>query len=173
MFMIKNIVSTLLLIGMVSVSSFAQKIAIVDVYNILENLPDYAKAQGEIDQITAEWRQEIAQEEDKIKSMYNKYQSEQVLLSNEVKLEREDEIIAKEKEVRELNRRRFGSDGDLFRRRQELISPIQDQVFTAIDEYAKLKGYDIIFDKSGSAGLLYTNEEYDKTEAIKKELGIR
>ncbi len=151
----------------------AQRVAIVDVSNILEGLTDYQAAQNEVDEISAKWRQEIAQEYDKIKSMYNKFQAEQVLLSDEVKIEREDEIVAKERQVRDLQKRRFGPEGDLFRKRQELISPIQDQVFTAIEQYAKIKGYDLIFDKAGAAGLLYANDEFDKTDEIKRELGIR
>jgi len=151
----------------------AQRVAVVDVNAILENLDDYQAAQNEIDVISAKWRQEIAKEYDKIKSMYNKYQAEQVLLSDEVKVEREEEIMAKEKEVRDLQKRRFGPEGDLFRKRQELVSPIQDLVFTAIEDYASIKGYDLIFDKAGAAGLLYANDEFDKTEEIKRELGIR
>lgn len=165
------ILSICLIFSVISVN--AQRVAVVDINNILENLSDYQAAQNEIDQVSAKWRQEISQEYDKIKSMYNKYQAEQVLLSEEVKVEREDEIMAKEKEVRDLQKRRFGPEGDLFRKRQELVSPIQDQVFTAIEEYAKIKGYDIIFDKAGAAGLLYASDEFDKTEEIKRELGIR
>ena len=155
------------------ISAQAQKVALVDINNILESLEDYQAAQNEIDQTSAKWRQEIAQEYDKIKSMYNKFQAEQVLLSSEVILEREEEIIAKEAEVRSLQKRRFGPERDLFRRRQELVSPIQDKVFTAIEDYAKIKGYDIVFDKAGSAGLIYVNDDYDKTKEIKRELGIR
>lgn len=151
----------------------AQRVAVVDVNAVLNNLTDYQAAQNEVDQITAKWRQEIAQEYDKIKSMYNKFQAEQVLLSDEVKIEREEEIMAKEKEVRELQKRRFGPEGDLFRRKRELVSPIQDQVFSAIEEYAKIKGYDLIFDKAAAAGLLFANEEFDKTDEIMRELGVR
>lgn len=154
-------------------SAQAQRVAVVDVSSILEDLPSYKAAQVEIDEIAARWRQDISQEYDKIKSMYNKYQAEQVLLSDEVKIEREEEIMQKEKEVRDLQNRRFGPDGDLFRKRQELISPIQDEVFSAIQDYAKLKGFDIIFDKAGAAGLLYANDDYDKTTDIRRELGIR
>jgi len=155
------------------ISMNAQKIAIVDVTNILENLSDYDNAQREIDKVAAEWRQEIAQQFDEIKSMYNKYQAEQVLLSDDLKQKREDEIMEKEKQVRELQRRRFGTEGDLFRKRQELVSPIQDKVFQAIEDFAGDRGYDIILDKTGSAGLLFASEEYDKTDEIKRSLGIR
>ena len=150
----------------------AQRVALVDVTEILENLDDYQAAQNEIDKISAQWRQDIAQEYDKIKSMYNKYQAEQVLLSDEVRTEREEEIMEKEKEVREMQKRKFGPEGDLFRRRQELVSPIQDQVYAAIEEYAKDKGYDIVFDRSSAAGLLYSNDEFNKTSEIRRALGI-
>jgi len=151
----------------------AQRVAVVDISSILDNLESYQQAQNTIDGLSAKWRQEVAQERDKIKSMYNKYQAEQVLLSDEVKLEREEEIMAKEKDVMDLQTRRFGPEGDLFRERQQLVSPIQDQIFSAIEEYAKIKGYDLIFDKSGAVGLLYSNDEFDKTAEIKRELGIR
>jgi len=164
-----GLIFSLLLVSSVT----AQRVALVDVNGILENLEDYQSAQNEIDAVAAQWRQEISQEFDKIKSMYNKYQAEQVLLSDEVRTEREEEIVAKEKQVRELQKRRFGPEGDLFRRRQELVSPIQDQVYTAIEEFAKIKGYDIVLDKSSAAGLLYSSEEFDKTEEIKRELGIK
>jgi outer membrane protein len=164
---------TILTIALLSTFAEAQRVAIVDVTQILEDMPAYQQAQVEVDKVAAKWQQEISQEYDRIKSMYNKYQAEQVLLSEEVKTEREEEIMQKEKEVRELQKRRFGPDGDLFRKRTELVSPIQDEVFSAIESYAKLKTYDLIFDKAGAAGLLYANEEYDKTDEIRRELGIR
>lgn len=158
---------------LLSVTSIqAQKIALVDINEVLESLPDYQEAQTEIDRIAAEWRQEIAQEYDKIKSMYNKYQAQQVLLSEEAQKQKEDEIVSKETEVRELQRRRFGPEGDLFLKRQELVAPIQEKVFSAIDDFATDRGYDIILDKGGSTGLLFANDEYDKTEDVKKRLKI-
>lgn len=171
--MIKKAIFSFAALLVLSFSLNAQRVAIVDVNSILEVLPQYVEAQNEIDKVSANWRQEISQEYDQIKSMYNKYQAEQVLLSEDVRVEREDEIMAKEKEVRELQKRRFGPEGDLFRRRQELVSPIQDEVFNAIENYAESKGYDIIFDKAGAAGLLYASDEFDKTDEIKRELGIR
>jgi len=171
--MIKKSIFSLVAAIMIALSVQAQRVAIVDVTGVLESLPSYNQAQAEVDKVSAKWRQDIALEYDQIKSMYNKYQAESVLLSEDVKIEREDEILEKEKQVRELQKRRFGPDGDLFRKRQELVSPVQDEVFKAIEDYAKVKGYDLIFDRSGAAGLLYSNEEYDKTDEIKRELGIR
>jgi len=169
----KRLLLTILTVFTLGIFAQAQRVAIVDVSQILEDMPEYQQAQAEVDKVAAKWRQEISQEYDRIKSMYNKYQAEQVLLSEDVKLEREDEIMQKEKEVRDLQKRRFGPEGDLFRKRSELVSPIQDEVFNAIESYAKLKTYDLIFDKAGAAGLLYANEEYDKTDEIRRELGIR
>lgn len=150
--------------------AYSQRIAIVDVNAVLDSMTEYQKAQTDLDKIAADWRQEIAQEYDKIKSLYNKYQAEQVLLSDEVRQQREEEIVAKEGQVRELQKRRFGPEGDLFNKREELVSPIQDLVFTAIENYAADRGYDIIFDKSGSAGLLFASAEYDKTDDILKKV---
>ncbi len=151
----------------------AQKIAIVDINEVLSSLPEYQNAQTELDRIAAEWRQEIAQEFDKVKSMYNKFQAEQVLLSADDKTKKEDEIVKKESEVRELQKTKFGPDGALFKKRQEMVSPIQDKVFGAIESYAADRGFDIIFDKGGATGLLFTNPEFDKTADLKKRLNIK
>ncbi len=151
----------------------SQKIAIVDINAVLTELPEYISAQQEIDKIAADWNQNVAQEFDKVKSMYNKYQAEQVLLSDEVRAQREEEIRQKEKEVRELQKRKFGPEGELFLKRREIVNPIQDKVFGAIESYALDMGFDVIFDKSGSAGVLFVGEKFDKTDIIKRRLGIR
>lgn len=148
----------------------AQKIASVDVNRILENIKEYQDAQAELDRMAAKWRQDIAQEYDVIKGMYNRYQAEQVLLSEDNRRQREEEIMNKEKQVRDLQRERFGPEGDLFKRRQELVRPIQDKVYAAIEAYASERGYDFIFDKSGSAGIIFSNAQYDKTEDILQRL---
>lgn len=148
----------------------AQKIAVVDISAVLNDMADYKAAQSKIDETAAEWRQEIAKEQDKVKSLYNKYQAEQVLLSDDVKKQREEEIVAKEAEVREIQKRRFGPEGDLFKKRQQMVAPIQDKVFAAIEDYAAERGYDIILDKAGATGLLFVKPEFDKTEDIKKRL---
>lgn len=152
---------------------FGQQVAVIDVTDILESLDDYAAAQDELDRIAATWNQEIAQEYDKIKSMYNKYQAEQVLLSDEMKAQREEEIMQKEKQVREMQRERFGPEGQLFAKRQQLVNPIQDRVYGAIQSYADERGIDIILDKNSSSGIIFANERYDKTKDVKKKLGLQ
>jgi len=171
--MIRKMFSLVVLIAVLAVSAQAQRIAIVDINDVLSSFADYQAAEKEINKLSAEWNQEVAQEMDKIKSMYNKFQAEQVLLSPEQKKEREDEIILAEDEVRNLQRKRFGPEGDLFLKRQELVSPIQDKVYSAIEDFAADRGYDVIFDKSGNAGLLFVTDEFDKTKDVKKRLGIK
>lgn len=158
------------LLGLFTLAGQAQRIAYVDVNKILESIDEYQEAQRELDQLAARWRQEIAQEYDKITSMYNRYQAEQVLLSDEARRQREDEIMQKEKEVRELQKARFGPEGALFERRQDLVRPIQERVYSAIEEYATERGYDFIFDRSGAAGMIFSNPQYDKTEDILRAL---
>ena len=144
----------------------AQRIAIVDITRVLEEMPDYQTAQTELDNIAAEWRQDIALEYDQIKAMYNKYQAEQVLLTEDAKKLKEEEIMEREKLVRDLQRDKFGPEGALFRKRQDLVQPIQERVYGAIQTYAEDRGFDFIFDKGGSGGLIFSNSEYDKTDDI-------
>ena len=169
---IKTLALAFLICGF-GLSVNAQKVAVIDINAVLQELPEYISAQQQLDEIAAEWNQEIAAEYDKIKSLYNKYQAEQVLLSDEVKEQREEEIMKKEKIIRELQKRRFGSEGELFLKRREIVNPIQEQVFAAIEQFAVDRGYDLILDKSGSAGVLFVGDEFDKTDLIKRRLGIR
>jgi len=162
--------ATLSLLALISLTANAQRIAYVNVNEILESIDEYQAAQNELDRMANQWRQEIAQEYDKIKGMYNRYQAEQVLLSEETRRQREEEIMAKEKEVREMQKNRFGPEGELFKSRQDLVRPIQDRVYTAIQDYANERGYDFIFDKAGGAGIIFSNPEYDKTEDVIKKL---
>ncbi|MBK7937656.1 MAG: OmpH family outer membrane protein [Lewinellaceae bacterium] len=165
--MIKKIVSTALFAFILTGLATAQRIAYVDVTDVLESMPEYQKAQEQLDKVATQWRQEIAQEQDKVKGLYSKYQAEQVLLSEEMKKQREDEIMNKEKEVRELQRVKFGPEGALFKKREELVKPIQDKVYATIQKYAEDKGYEFVFDKGSASGMLYADKRNDKTEDVK------
>ena len=164
--MTKKILLSAAMMLSLAFSMEAQKIAIVDVTQVLNALPDYKKAQDDLDKVAQRWRAEIAQQQDVVKGMYNRYQAEQVLLSDDARKKREEEILNKEKEVREAQRVKFGSEGELFKRRQELVKPIQDKVYSAIERFANEKGYDLILDKSSSAGLIFANPTYDKTSQV-------
>lgn len=163
------IVALLALVGFGS-SLNAQKIASVDMERIMSSITEYQDAQEQLDQLAAKWQQDINQQYDVIKGMYSKYQAEQVLLTDEQRSQREEEIIAKEKAVQGMQRERFGPEGALFQRRQELVKPIQDAIYEAIEQYATTRGYDFIFDRAGSAGIIFANDTYDKTDDILRAL---
>jgi outer membrane protein len=167
---IKKIASTTLFCFAIMFFATAQRIAVVDVTAVLESLPDYQKAQEQLDKVATTWRQEIAQEQDKVKGMYSKYQAEQVLLSEEMKKTREEEIMVKEKDVREMQRLKFGPEGALFKKREELVKPIQDKVYGAIERFATDKGFEFIFDKGSASGLIFSDKKNDKTEDLKDVL---
>jgi outer membrane protein len=162
--------ASMALVAFLAVTTNAQRICYVDVNNVLESIQEYQDAQTELDRQAKQWRQEIAQEYDVIKGMYNRYQAEQVLMSDEARSQKENEIMNKEKEVRDMQKSKFGPEGELFKRRQSLVRPIQDKVYAAIEAYAQERGYDFIFDRSGNSGMIFTNPEYDKTEDILKRL---
>ena len=165
----KSFLATLVAL-IVAFSAQAQRIAYVDVNQILTSIEEYEEAQAQLDKQAADWQQDIQKRYDVIKGKYNQYQAEQVLLSDDARKQKEDEIVRLEQEVRELQKQRFGPEGLLFERRRELVQPIQDQVYAAIEDYAKDRGFDFIFDKSGAAGIIFSNEEYDKTGDILKKL---
>ena len=164
--MVKNTIFALLLTVGFAFSAQAQRIAYVNVDAILESIAEYQEAQKELDELAARWRTEIAGEYDNIKGEYNRYQAEQVLLSDEARQTKEEEIMELEKKVREMQKERFGPNGLLFEKRKELVQPIQDRVYAAIQDYAGDRGYDFIFDNSGSAGIIFANPEYDKTNDV-------
>jgi len=168
----KKIIFVFALVGFTSVSMMAQKVASVDVSGILSSMGDYTQAQADLDKTAARWRQEIAKEYDLIKGMYNKYQAEQVMMTDEMRRQKEDEIMAKENEVREMQKAKFGPEGALFKKRQDLVAPIQEKVYDAIEDYANQKGFDFIFDLGSASGIIFSNPRFDKTEDIKKKLGI-
>lgn len=168
--MVKNSMLALLFLTFTTVSANAQRIAYVDINAIMETIQEYQDAQKQLDELAATWRQEIAVEYDKIKGSYNRYQAEQVLLSDEQRKEREDEIMEMERKVRDLQKEKFGPEGELFQKRKELVQPIQDKVYAAIEEYASERGYDFILDKSSVVGLIYANPSYDKTDDILEKL---
>ena len=157
-------------VGLSVIGVQAQRIACVDIANILESMDEYKAAQAQLDESAAQWKQQIDQKRDEIRGMYNKYQSEQVLLSDDAKQQRESQIMKKEQELRDYQKQKFGPEGALFKKRQELVRPIQDKVYAAIEDYAERKGYDFIFDKGGNAGILFTNPKYDKTADIKTSI---
>src|SRR5674476_511629 len=139
----------------------AQKIAYVNTEYILGNIPEYKIAQTQIEDLSAKWQKEVEARFTEIDKMYKTYQADATMLPDEMKRKRENEIIAKEKEVKDLQKQRFGENGDLFKKRQELIKPIQDKVYNAIEAISNTDNYAIVFDKASGATMIYTNNKYD------------
>ena len=158
---------------MLSAVTFAQKFAYIDTDYILNNIPAYKTAQDQIDKFSENWQKEVETLYADIDKMYKTYQAEKVLLTEEMKKKREEEILAKEKEAKELQKKYFGQDGSLFKKREELVKPIQDEVYKAVKEMAVEGGYSIIFDSSSGATMLYTDPKFDKSDAILQRLGYK
>lgn len=155
----------------ISVNAQQQKYAYVDTQYILDNIPEFQDAQDELDEISKKWQKEIEDTYAKVGEMYQKYQAEAVLLPEDVKQKREEEIVNKEKEVKDLQRKYFGSEGDLYKKRQELIQPIQEKVYNAIETIAATNNYSFVFDKAGGMTLLYGNPKYDISDDVLDEVG--
>jgi outer membrane protein len=165
-----------LLLGLFAILAFtasvsAQKFGFVDSQYILENIPEYKSAQQQLDRISLQWQKEIEAKFAEIDKMYKDFQAESILLSDDMKKKREDEIIDKEKAAKELQKQRFGKGGDLLKRRQELIKPIQDKVYNAIKDISTTKNYVAVFDKSSDLTILYTNPKFDISDAVLEEMG--
>ncbi len=151
----------------------AQRYGIVDTKYILEKMPDYKDAQKKLDQFSEQWQKEIDDKQAALDKMYKDFDAEQVMLSDALKKKRQDEIFVREKEVRELQRKRFGFEGDLFKKRQELVKPIQDRVYNAIQKIAVAKQYDFILDKSEGITVIFADPKLDRSEDVLRELGIK
>jgi len=167
----KKIILTAFVIVFSTAICFSQKIGYVDSDYILSKIPEYKAAQSEMDKTSVDWQKEIEAKYSEIDKLYKIYQAESVLLTDDMKKKRENEIINKEKEVKELQKSRFGVDGELFKKRMELVKPIQDKVYSAVKQVAERSGLAIIFDKAGQISMLYTNSKYDKSEDVLTFMG--
>ncbi len=169
----KKIFLTLAAIITLTGISMAQKYAFVDTDYIMDNIPAFKAAQEQLDQVSAQYQKELESIHAEIDQMYKDYQAESVLLSDEMKRKREDVIITKEKEYKKLQQKYFGREGDLFKKRQGLIKPIQDDVFNAIQEIANEGSYAVIFDKASSTTMLYTNPKFDLSDQVLQKMGYK
>jgi len=160
-----------LLLSIVAVN--AQRYAVIDSKYILEKIPEYKDAQNRLDQFSLLWQQEIDQKQAALDKMFKDYDAEQVMLTDELRKKREDELYNKEKELRDLQRKRFGFEGDLFKKRQELIKPIQDLVYNAVQKLAAEKQFDFILDKSEGITVIFADPKLDKSEDILRSLGVK
>jgi len=166
----KRLLFTIILVS-ISIFAIGQKYAYVDTEYILNNIPAYKAAQEKLNQLSAEWQAEVEAEYDNIQQMFRKFQNEEVLLTEEMKRQRKEELITRERQVKELQRKYFGPEGDLNKRRIELVQPIQDEVFKIIEQIAEEENLAVIFDTAAGANMLYTDPKYDKSDTVLEKLG--
>lgn len=166
-----SLLSVVLLCALAPVAQ-AQKFGYVDSEYILSKIPAYATAQQELNTLSGNWQKDIETQKKDLDKLYRTYQAEEVLLTEPMKKKRQDEILKKEQDIKAYQNKIFGYEGQLFKKRQELTKPVQDQVFEAVEKVAKKKQLAIVFDKSGDLTMLYTNPVHDYTEFVLEELGL-
>lgn len=173
----KRLASVLLIamcmtLGMIKVQAQGnQKIAYIDTEYILQNIPEYSDAQEEINQMSASWAKELKKLQNKIDQMVREYQTESVLLSDDMKTKKETAIAEKEQELADLQMQYFGPEGELFSKKVELIQPIQEKVYNAIQQVAQVKNYAFVLDKAAGNTILYCNEKFDISDDVLDEIG--
>jgi outer membrane protein len=167
---------TILLLGLLvltTVIANAQKYAFVDSEYIRKNIPAFNTAQEQLDKLSKQWEKEVADGYAVVEQMYKSYQNEAVLLSQDMKTKREEAIIAKEKAMKELQNKYFGMEGELFKKREELVKPIQDEILKAIKEIAVDGSYAVIFDTAAGGNILFANPKFDISDQILEKLGYK
>ena len=168
----KTIIILLLLVAMTPMS-MAQKYACVNTDYILKSIPDYTSAQKRLDKYVADWQKELQDKQDEIDAMRTDYEQERYLLPDNLKRRRQEELKEKEQALKALQRQRFGADGDLDKKRAELLKPVQDRVYATIERVAHEKNYAFVFDKAASATLLFANKKYDISDEVLELMGYK
>ena len=153
------------------VSANAQKYALIDMEYILKNVPAYEMANQQLEQISKRWQAEVEAKVAEVETLYKNYQAEMVFLSQEMKTKREEAIVAKEKEVQDLRRKYFGPEGELYKKRQALIMPIQDDIYNAVKGIAEEKGYMMIMDRASSQNIIFASPKIDVSNDVLVKLG--
>lgn len=154
-----------------ALSANAQKYALVDMEYILKNIPAYEMANQQLEQISKRWQSEVEAKAAEVESLYKNYQAEMVFLSQDMKTKKEEAIVAKEKEMQELRRKYFGPEGELFKKRQALILPIQDDIYNAVKTISEEKGYMMIMDRASSQNIIYASPKIDISNDVLVKLG--
>ena len=148
------------------------KYAVINTKYILEKIPEYKDADKKLKELGDQWQLEIDGKQMALDKMYKNYEAEQFMLSEELKKKREEELFFKEKELRDLQKKRFGYEGDLFKERQKLVKPIQDKIYNAVQKMAVSRSYDFILDKSEGITIIFADPKLDKSDEILRQLGI-
>lgn len=166
----KVLLSLLLMVGFAT-SMSAQKFVLVDMEYILKNVPAYERANEQLNQVSRKWQAEVDALSSEAQTLYKNYQSEAVFLSQEEKVRREEAIVAKEKEASELKRKYFGTEGELFKKRESLMTPIQDEIYNAVKDICEQKGYSMVLDRASDSGIIYASPKIDISNEVLQKLG--
>ena len=167
----KKLILTFCFIFGIGLMTQAQKFASVDMGYIMKNIPAFESSNEQLTQVSKKWQAEVDEKVKEVQQMYKNYQTELVFLSDEMKVKREDEIVAKEKASQELKRKYFGPEGELFKKRESLMSPIQEEIYTAVKEIAELRGYSLVLDRSSDTGVIYGSPKADISNEVLQKLG--
>ena len=151
--------------------SSAQKYALIDLEYILKNIPAYERANEQLNQVSKKWQAEVEALNTEAQTMYKNYQNEVVFLSQEQKKAKQEEIMLKEKDASELKKKYFGPEGELFKKRTALMSPIQDEVYNAIKDIAELRGYQLVLDRASDSGIIFSSPKVDISSEVLRKLG--
>lgn len=161
----------MLMVALGVTSAQAQKFALVDMEYILRNIPAYERASEQLNQVSKKWQAEVDALQTEAQTLYKNYQNEAVFLSEEQKTKREETIVAKEKEAAELKKKYFGPDGELFKKRESLMTPIQDEIYNAVKDIAEQKGYALVLDRASDAGIIFASPKHDISNEVLSKLG--
>ncbi len=155
----------------VSEQAQAQKFVLIDMEYILKNIPAYERAGEQLNQISRKWQAEVEALSQEAQQLYKSYQSEAVFLSKEQKAQREEAIVAKEKEAAELKKKYFGPEGELFKKRESLMAPINDEIYNAVKDICDAKGYSLVLDRASDAGIIFASPKIDISSDVLNKLG--
>lgn len=161
----------MILFVLVSTSAMAQKFALVDMDYILKNVPAYERANEQLNQVSKKWQAEVEAITTEAQTLYKNYQSEAVFLSEEQKVKSEEAIVAKEKAAAELKKKYFGPEGELYKKRESLMAPIQDEIYGAVKDISEQKGYSLILDRASDAGIIFASPKIDISNEVLAKLG--
>ena len=167
----KRIIFILALVAAFAFESKAQKFALIDMEYILKNIPAYERASEQLNQSSKKWQSEVETLAQEAQTLYKNYQSETVFLSEEQKTKKEEEIVAKEKEAAELKRKYFGPEGELFKKRESLMKPIQDEIYNAVKELAEQKSYSVVVDRASATSIIFASPRIDISNEVLAKLG--
>ncbi len=160
-----------MMMAVVTVTAQAQKFALIDMDYILKNIPAYERANEQLSQVSKKWQAEVEALTTEAQTMYKNYQNEVVFLSKEQKQARQDAIMEKEKQAAELKRKYFGPDGELFKKRTALMTPIQDEIYNAVRDISDLRGYQLVLDRASNSGIIFGNPKVDISNEVLQKLG--